>query len=695
MIQKLFKYAMPVALGVLLLAGCKDDEAVQVKGVWNATEDYADVSFVDITKEVELDPSDPTTVTLRMKRRNADVTEMREYHEHLRDSLNADTTLTKAKRDSIFASVVKRDSAILRSNWPAIDVPIVITNIKEGGNDTVFTVTKAHFDQSEEYGTFDISFDKAEIGIPYSAQLAVTDEHYTSAYSNAATSTFTVTRVKWNLLGTGTFIENFVYEASGDVEIYQKDNDHDIFRILKPFNNCAVNGGVTPSGKEAPYMIVTILQRNSVLEGVDITVDDLVHFTRSNTGYYHSNYKAYIEAFHPADLLANPTLDSYEHSKVLSYQENGLPGQIQLAPYYYMVGVGGWNNTTNDGIILINFPGFTPKYTAQLNYLGQDGDFQWDEVFQGSFTSGKNGSTGTAKVYKATCTTTTDQCDSIFAEAYGTPYVVEAPYADGYDIYFFVKNGRISIPNDFLDYFELQPIGLDDNMGNDIYAKINGSSSSFSENEVVLNMTFQNKDGSLVYGDGNEIVANITWSKVATGTFWYNFFAEGDEPDADPGYDLLKRDDRNDQYQVAQWLTGLDGFYFSWNKTTNACVVAEQPTYYEHPSYGMIYFMEGADFDSQFGEKTSYYDPAAKTFHFFPVYFVSAGYFGQYEEVFEITEEGAVKHKSSRKISAGSLGAVTPFVLKNHMWQTKKAAKTTRQAGKKANFQPASAKLHL
>ena len=234
------------------------------------------------------------------------------------------------------------------------------------------------------------------------------------------------------------------------------------------------------------------------------------------------------------------------------------------------------------------------------------------------------------------------------------------------------------MPADFAEDYEVQPIGLTDNMGNDIYAMINPSSSSFAENEVVLNITFQNEDGSIVYGTANETLANITWSKIATGTFYYNFFTsnEDETPEADPGYDLLKRDDRNDKYQIAEWLMGNDGFYFSWNQTTNACAVDYQPTYYEHPKYGMIYIIEGADYDEEFGETTSFYDPETKTFHFFPVYFVEAGYFGQFEEVFEITEEGAVKHKSSRRLETLSTRNVTKFELPGvHFWMSNKAAK--------------------
>lgn len=145
-----------------------------------------------------------------------------------------------------------------------------------------------------------------------------------------------------------------------------------------------------------------------------------------------------------------------------------------------------------------------------------------------------------------------------------------------------------------------------------------------------------------------------SWAPYATGTFYYNFFSDGDEPEADPGYTLYQKENNPETFKIGDWGYGAS-FIFTWDRTTNVCVVADQPTYYEHPSYGMMHIIEGAEYHSNYSEKTSYYDPETKTFHFFPVYYVSAGSFGQFEEVFEITEEGAVKHRDTRRINSQAL----------------------------------------
>ncbi len=145
-----------------------------------------------------------------------------------------------------------------------------------------------------------------------------------------------------------------------------------------------------------------------------------------------------------------------------------------------------------------------------------------------------------------------------------------------------------------------------------------------------------------------------SWIPYATGTFYYNFFSDGDEPEADPGYTLYQNENNPETFKIGDWGHGAS-FIFTWDRTTNVCVVADQSTYYEYSSYGMMHIIEGAEYHSKYSEKTSYYDPETKTFHFFPVYYVSAGSFGQFEEVFEITEEGAVKHRDTRRINSQAL----------------------------------------
>ncbi len=734
--NKYLRYALPMALATLALAGCKDDDNVEV-GKWDSSADYAVVSFKEITRSVELDPAEETIYTLHMTRRNPELSDMlgaeeqriaqliQDEEDEMEDELDAAEAiknealaaegLTDAEKAEILAKYKKTVEAVKKEHQEQIDilegqynefdsvqcsiylqpieVPITITN----GTEDIFTISSAKFKKGAWDAEYTISFPKAEIGTTYEVQYAVKDPRFTSAYSDAATATFSVTRVKWVPVGKADFHDWYYFENNNEVEVYMKDGDNTKFRIMHPYDKMLKGA---QSAQPSEYTELTLLKVGQTFAGVKITEPDLVYFTGIHTGYVHPDYGAEIVAWHPADLYANPAESQFLSSYVMGYQkktiegkEYTIPGAINLAPYFYMSGVGGWNATTEDPGIRIIFDGFKLKYEANLF---NDEDFEWEEVYTGEFTSGQIGTTQPVTLYRGKCVATQDDADKTFTANYGVPYVLEAPYAEDYDVYFFVKDGRIQMPKDYDEELGLQPLGIEA-AGMPIYASINGSSSSFSENVVKLNMTFQ---AERKYRDANgrtqteyitldtndEVLANITWSEYATGLCTYSFFSPNEDgspfTDTEP-YTLLKRDDLDNTFKIAEWGRGSD-FLFTWDQATNACSVADQDANYAHSTYGAVYLVEGKIYNAEkYGEATSYFDPETKTFHFFPVFYVEAGAFGQTEEIFQLTDDGAaVKHIASRFINTKA----TPLNVKtgiNKLWNMKKLAKPA--AGKKAD----------
>ena len=625
--KKIFKYSFLLMAVGLTFVSCKEDDDYSA-GKWNAEAGYADLYFPVLSRTVELDPTDATEFEVELERRNT----------------------TGAL--TVNLDVLKND-------------------------DDVFEVGPAQFADGESLAKISVKFPNAEIGTAYNLQLTTADPKYVSEYSDSILYSATVTRVKWNYLGEATFVEDFWYELTDHCEIYQRDDVPEQFRMKDPFK-LAVEAGYT-DGNESEYITFRILKPTEQLFGVNVADmmgdNDLVYFNPVNTGYFHTGYSADVMMYHTSHFSS---LSDWTYNYVVSYQKEPvevagkkriLPGKIHLAPYYYMIGVGGWNNTQTDGIVQILFPGYKDPHVADI----ASDDFTWEEVFSGSYTSEKQGA-GEATLYKGTCVNTEDKCDEVFAESYGTAYKIVEPYAEGYDLYFAVdKDGKIVIP----DGYRLQPTGLDDNMGHDIFAKIDQTTSSYSDTEVILTITFVSEDESLDFGTATEVLANISWSKVATGTYYYLMFSDvEDEYDPDEGYELYKRDDRDDTYKITEWLMGTD-FMFTWNQTTNACVVLEQAIDYNHPSYGPMYIIEGALFNSErYGANTSYYDPATKIFHFFPAYFVSAGSFGQVEELFEITGTAGVK----RLTPSWGNAKLNTAIRKANRWNGKKVNKDARFA---------------
>ena len=362
--------------------------------------------------------------------------------------------------------------------------------------------------------TVNVSYDGAEVGIPHVLKVSTSDPELVSYYSKDITFTYTVTRVKWNLLGKGTWEDHYYIGTWGECEIYQRDDDPNVFRAMHPLDEilakCMAD---TESWKPEEF-------NGNQPEYVELTVNKggIVTFPYFNSGCYNTDYGADVLIIHPKDLSSTAAESNWTHNKVLSYQTDGkTPGQIQLAPWYYMNGVGGWNQSQADGIILITFPGYTPEYTATVE------DYEWEEVFSGIFTSNQLGTkTPKVKLYKgvqvAELAAAEEGCYERFEEEYGTPYRIEAPYAEGYDLIFgMTEDGKITVP----EGYESQPLGFKA-VGQDVYGAIASKGSSFEDILLELNITFQSKDGSVKYGNATEQLLNFVYTKeMVLGEFTY------------------------------------------------------------------------------------------------------------------------------------------------------------------------------
>lgn len=612
--KKIFKYSILLMFSAVALVACKDDDE-SIAGEWNATADYADIYFPETSEIIELDPTDDTTVSVHVSRRNT--------------------------------------SGALTVNFDQLV-----------NDSSIFTVGPAVFADGDSAALVTVTFPKAEIGTAYHLQLTTKDSTLVSSYSDQIIYEMTVTRIKWNLLGEALLYERGWYEWKDDegndlptkCKIYQRGDFPTQYRLEDPFS-IAREEGYT-DGNESKYITFRIYEKADVEKKagtddeytiLDVKLADMmgekdfVYFSPINTGYFHPNYKADVMMYHPAHFKDK----DWTYNKVVSYQKDSvmvdnknrlLPGKIQLAPYYYMQGIGGWDNTNVDGVVEIFFPGYKDPHVADVAST----DFTWEELFEGSFTSGTPNGAPAAKFYKGTCVNKEDGCDTIFAQSYGTAYKIEAPYVDGYDLFFAVdKNGHIQIP----DGYRLQKTGINDSMGHDIYAKIDQTQSSASDTEVILFITFVSDDESLEYGSYSEVLANINWIKVGTGAYTYYVWEDDENAEPDPGYELFQREDKPDTYKITEWAYGVD-FMFTWDKETNTCTVPTQYIGWDYQDTEPVYI---SDFH-YYNKELSYekypciYDPESQTFVFSIVYHVAGGgTFGYGQETLQVEfdENGA------------------------------------------------------
>ena len=228
------------------------------------------------------------------------------------------------------------------------------------------------------------------------ASLAITTEGVTTPYG-AATYNFTAGALSpFASIGKGTFEETYLWGFTASVTITQNQENPNVFRIY------GISSAIENGGDTSPYMEITVCKPGDTFRGVTVTQNDLVYFADYNTGYHHSSYDADIMIYHPSKFTAGSDENTWLHSRVLAYQEDGTPGQIQLGPRYYMDGVGGWNQSQNDGIIIITFPGFQPKdYTATLAAQGVFTDLAGNVFAQAIAELGANATNVKAVVIEA------------------------------------------------------------------------------------------------------------------------------------------------------------------------------------------------------------------------------------------------------------------------------------------------------
>lgn len=218
-----------------------------------------------------------------------------------------------------------------------------------------------------------VSFEAGEkekpISIPFTLDIGKTTKltvKVTSPTSYYAPDSVVVT-VKcdyvWNRLGVGTYADNFLFEEPNPVIIQQCDDVPNMYRVVAPYKGAVLGSGIEALYPSADAIDLTIYKAGDEYAGQVLDYDDMVGYAAINTGT-DVGYDSEVIVYHPASGFSNHgTPDTWKYNKVLAYQEtesNGvkLPGIIQLAPYHYMEGVGGWNHADQDGVIIITFPGY-------------------------------------------------------------------------------------------------------------------------------------------------------------------------------------------------------------------------------------------------------------------------------------------------------------------------------------------------
>ena len=255
--------------------------------------------------------------------------------------------LTRVQKDSVATIALKAeaDSATLTK----FSFPSVATFAAGEATTTISCVAKV---------------DSMEFDTPYTVKLCIANEEDATLYGQSFVTLNVTCPAPWKSLGVGKFSEGFLGTAGEyfDVEIQQNELAPNQFRVVEPY--AEILGDIAVD----KYLYFNILSAGTEFAG-NVLDAEYVVFNDYNMGQWNSNYPEDVFMLHPYRF--GMTLDLWAYNVVLDYQENGLPGEVSLAPYFYLFEVGGGWNQTKETTISILFPGYVKAdYSSALEYAG-------------------------------------------------------------------------------------------------------------------------------------------------------------------------------------------------------------------------------------------------------------------------------------------------------------------------------------
>lgn len=235
------------------------------------------------------------------------------------------------------------------ANNPVISVPVYRAVAGEAFTSTITVSTEAAGIVAPSNVSFAAGEKEAAIEINLGEELAVgqiVDITITLNEADASIGGVSETVVSafkeyvFETLGMGTFEDNWALGGTYEVEI-QKAIGFNRYRVIDPYKE-----GLTNDDGEWENWIA-MGTRCPYIEFWETGVDDLILFNNFALGI---NYQAVgsqpIRAYHASSFSGTTP----EFSKKLDDKT------YQLAPYYYINGLGGWNYTENNGVIVITLP---------------------------------------------------------------------------------------------------------------------------------------------------------------------------------------------------------------------------------------------------------------------------------------------------------------------------------------------------
>ncbi len=259
----------------------------------------------------------------------------------------------------------------------------------ESGLISAGTTATANFNAGSNKATVSFPIDPTKWTFAKKYPVTYTISNDTTPYGASTVSVTYTYPTPVTSLGKGTVTESYLTGGEWAPEILQSDLDPHEFHI-KNF-----------MGSKSETLIIHVVQPGETWGNKTWTMNDLVYYDDTWSGLTYADVGGgsadKINVDHPCGFNSTGGDEkNWVANKVALYQANGLPAVVEIAPFYYMNGLGGWNKSAAPTITIV-FPGVVIKdYAVEAEYSGIFTDTEGKVYGEANVVLGEDAESGSA-----------------------------------------------------------------------------------------------------------------------------------------------------------------------------------------------------------------------------------------------------------------------------------------------------------
>jgi hypothetical protein len=273
-----------------------------------------------------------------------------------------------------YFSTGEASSVKINQNTKSVSVDVFRVETASAGTVTVGVADESGLisPSSTATASFNAGSNKATLTFPIDPSKFTFAKNYPVTYTLSTDTTpygMSQVQVTYNYptpvksLGKGKSTESYLTGGEWTPEILQSELDPNEFHI-KNF-----------MGSKSATLVIHVVQPGETWGDKTWTKTDLVYYDDTWSGLTYADVGGgsadKINVDHPCGFKSTGADENnWVNNRVAIWQDNGLPAVVEIAPFYYMDGLGGWNKSAAPTITII-FPGYDPKdYAVEATYAG-------------------------------------------------------------------------------------------------------------------------------------------------------------------------------------------------------------------------------------------------------------------------------------------------------------------------------------